>query len=451
LEAKYIEHVLEQELSLDCPRIELIPSSTESGKNRLIGAGIIFIENSGEFQLKVFFDHSFTFEDTFDCLSWQAGKIIEEVHYYDLVAYDTSDKIWKARRLLPHRTSSSHGSMITASFQEIEHSESAYSNLQKTLVAFYFDEIIKIPLNTVVREEVSVSEKTRSLSFGLKLARFSSLGVSFEVDNSSGKTVLRGSSENPEITDAQVNRMYESFCFSLAYTKSWSALLVSRADSRVLRLRAVPPESVKTRAFAPLQIGHDLTSQMVWSLFDKYFSYVSNDLTDVHHRLSVLSRTVIESGKASLDVQALTLSVSIETLLMDQMKGLYEISESLARNICCASGLITESGALDASFRKRVQGVLGTMKHPRAKDVLSVLQQRNLIDGELIKTYSKLRNKMAHGTYDPDVDIQSFFHQTNAVLVLFYQLVFLMIGYVENYTDYSEYGYPTKEFARKLH
>jgi hypothetical protein len=450
LEAKYIEYVLERQLILDCPKILLKPSAPESGKKELIGAGTISIEEPGEFQLKVFFEQSFTLDETFERLNWQAGKVIEEEHYYDLVAHDISGNTWRAERLLPHRSSGPYGSMITASFHELEHSLVGRPIVKGALVDFYFDEIIKVPLNTVVREEKLVNDKTRSLSSGLKLARFSSFGVSFEVDNSSGKTVFRAASEDPEISNEQINRMFESFCFALAYTKSWSALVVSRADSKVSRLRAVSPEPVKTRVSPPLHISHVPISQMAWPLFDKYFSYVCQDLSAAYHRLSVLSRTVIESGKASLDVQALTLSVSIETLLMDEMKGLYEVSESLVRNIGCASQVITESGALDASFRKRLLGALGAMKHPRAKDVLATLQQRGLIDGELIKTYGKLRNKMAHGTYDPDVDIQNFFNQTSTVLVLFYQLVFLLIGYVGNYTDYGEYGYPTKKFTGKL-
>ncbi|WP_347258223.1 hypothetical protein [Methylocaldum sp.] len=385
-------------------------------------------------------------------MNWQAGKVIEEDHYYDLLAHDVSGEAWRAKRLLPDRSSGPCGSMITARFQELEldQSEAGHPNIKGTSVNFYFDEIIKVPLNTVVREESIVNEKTRSLSSGLKLARFSSLDLSFEVDNSSGKTIFRAASEDPQVTNVQINRIFESFCFVLAYTRSWSALVVSRPAGTVCRLRAVGPEHIKTRAFPPLHISHDSVTQTVWSLFDKYFAYVNQNLDAPYHPLSVLLRTVAESGKASLDVQALTLSVSVEKLLMEEMKGLYDVSEDLVRNIRCASQLITESGALDAPFRKRTLGALGAMKNPRAKDVLAKLRQRGVIDGELIKTYGELRNKMAHGAHDPDADIQDFFNQTNTVLVLFYQLVFLLMGYVGSYTDYGEYGYPTKEFSGKL-
>lgn len=421
MEAKYIDFVLDRQLILDCPRIELKPSAPESGKQQLIGAGTISTEKPGEIQLKVFFEQSFSLEETFESLSWEAGKVIEEDYYYDLVAHDISGNVWQAKRLLPDRSSGPHGSMIFASLHELEHSTAGHPNISGTLVDFYFDELINVPLNTIVREEMLENEKIRLPRSGLNLARFSSCDVSFEIDNSSGKTVFRASSEDPNITDEKISRMYESFCFELAYTKSWSALVVSRAKDKISRLRSVSPEQIRTRVSPPLHISHDLTSQMAWSLFDKYFSYVSHDLKSAHHRLSILSRTVVESGKASLNVQALTLSVSIETLLRDEMKGIYEAPEGLIKNINCASQLIYESGALDASFRKRMQGALGAMKQPRAKDVLAALQQRSLIDGELVKTYDKLRNKMAHGAYETDVDIQNLFNQTSTVLVLFYR------------------------------
>jgi len=54
-------------------------------------------------------------------------------------------------------------------------------------------------------------------------------------------------------------------------------------------------------------------------------------------------------------------------------------------------------------------------------------------------------------TDEPDYDdIQKYLDLHKSVLVLFYQLIFLAVGYTENFTDYSKYGFPLKPFDKKM-
>ena len=106
-----------------------------------------------------------------------------------------------------------------------------------------------------------------------------------------------------------------------------------------------------------------------------------------------------------------------------------------------------ESEALDADFRNRMLGSISAMKKARAKDILFVLRDSELVDRELVQTYGKLRNKTAHGVRDSGADIQNYFNQTSAVLVLFFQLVFLIIKYNGEYTDYGTYDYTAKSLS----
>lgn len=447
---KDIDKFLEHKLILDCPKIILKPCSQNSGKRSLVGAGMISAEAPGKFVLKVFFEKPFPIEETFESLNWNAGKVIGEEHYYDLEARDLSGITWKSEHILPDRSVGPAGAMITATFKDLHHADRGHPKAKGTHVSFYFDEILMVPLNTVVQHEVKVDGKSRSFSTGLKLAKFSTKGVKLEVDNSTGRTVLRAFFDDSNVTLERINRLFESLRFVLAYTSSWSVLVISCSSFRISKLRAIEPKLVKTRIGPPLHISNDPSSQQVWELFDKYFCYVCQDTKAADHSISILNKTVLESGKASLEVQALILSVSVEALLMDRMEKLYKVSDKLLNNINCTRHLVNECVGLGDSFRNRILGALGAMKHPRAADILTKLNKLGLVNGDLVKIYKKLRNRMAHELQDPNADIQDFINKTNAVLVLFYQLVFLIIGYQGNYSDYSQYGYPTKEFSAKL-
>jgi hypothetical protein len=212
----------------------------------------------------------------------------------------------------------------------------------------------------------------------------------------------------------------------------------------------VKSKKIKSRIPPPISYHNQMTNNSVWQLFEKYLNFVSVNNTDYYHPISNLFYSILESGKASIDMEALTLSVSIESLLKNELGSIYSITTELENNISCMSQIVLESGVLDSDFRQRMLGTIKSMKNARAKDILFVLRDGSLIDKDLVKTYGILRNKTAHGASDNGADIQIFFNQTHAALVLFYQLVFLIIKYTGEYTDYGTYNYPTKKFKTQL-
>src|SRR5690606_35794145 len=111
---------------------------------------------------------------------------------------------------------------------------------------------------------------------------------------------------------------------------------------------------------------------------------------------------------------------------------------------------VKETGIFSERFQMRVLGMIGAMQRPRAKDILWTLKSEGLVEEKMIDTYWTLRNKLAHGGARSDVEFQEFVNQTETVLVLFYQLIFLATGYTGRYTDYGTYDYPVKKFEATL-
>lgn len=442
--------MLQGDFVLDCPKIELIPSNSSDKKDLLSGSGYISLNEEGYFDLKVYVPNEFGITDFLKRLNWESGRVIGDEFYYNLIAHDMSGNIWHAEKFIPHKNSSPNGSMIVGSIPGLHCSEDLSQRFTKHVLHMHFNEAIMVPLNTVVEERQTIGEETRKWKKGIGLARFEAGNLNFEIETSDTFTSLTATTDAFALTDIKINRIFEAFYFVTGCAESWSVLKIIRNGNIETRIRAVNKNKKKSRTPPPIIYHKIQDNNSVWKLFDCYLQFVFTNDADYYHPISTLVHSVIESGKSSLDVETLTLSVTIESLLKSELCHLYSIDDNLNRNIFCVSQLVRESGALDADFRRRMLGSISAMKDARAKDILLILKQLNLIDEVLVKTYGKLRNKTAHGVRDSGADIQNYFNQTSTVLVLFFQLVFLIIRYKGEYTDYGTYGYPTKVFVSQL-
>ncbi len=112
--------------------------------------------------------------------------------------------------------------------------------------------------------------------------------------------------------------------------------------------------------------------------------------------------------------------------------------------------MVDKAAGFDEDFRKRLRGATAALQHPHSSSTLIRLQEENLIEESLVTGYRAFRNKYTHGGNVEGDEFQSFLRQSGAMLVLFYQLIFLKIGYAGKFTDYGASGYPEKRFIALL-
>ncbi len=441
---------LKGNFELNCPKIEITPVLATANRKALTGSGVISINDNGYFNIKVFFPETFTLSETFESQKWEAGKIIDDEYFYNLIAYDINGQVWYADHFIPDRSSGPNGSIIIGKVPELYRVQEYPTSTNKNYLQLFFNETIDVPLNTAVKEQIQIGDKTRDVKHSLRIARFNCLGIEFEIDTANGNTVISAVSDKIDFTDVVINRIFESFRFVTAHPKSWSMLSIISNGKKETRIKAIHKSLVKTRIQAPINYQNKFQNENVWKLYGLYLSFILKNTENTQHPLSDLYHSILESGKASLDVEALTLSVSIESLLKDELNDIYSLSSTLIKDIKKDVKRLDKSKTLSDEYKTRLKGVLSSMGNARAKDILIVLRDKSIIDGGLVSTYSKLRNKTAHGTRVSGADIQNYFNQTSAVLVLFYHLVFLLIGYKGEYADYGTYDYPTKEFSSEL-
>ena len=124
-------------------------------------------------------------------------------------------------------------------------------------------------------------------------------------------------------------------------------------------------------------------------------------------------------------------------------------SDADRKNISEAQDIIRNS-SIESKVKDRLSGFIGTMSNPRAKDRLRVLRATGILDDKLIDSWESLRNPSTNGDVADWRDLQRYLDKCASMLVLFYQLIFLVIKYTGKFTNYSCEGYPTELFDKRL-
>ena len=192
---------LKGNFELNCPKIEIIPVLTGTNRKSLTGSGVISINDNGYFNIKVFFPETFSLSETFESQKWEAGKIIDDEYFYNIVAYDINGQVWYAERFIPDRSSGPNGSIIIGKVPELHRVQEYPASTEKNYLQLFFNETIDIPLNTAVKEQIQIGDKTRDVKQSLRIARFKCLDIDFEIDTANGNTVISAVSDKIDFTD----------------------------------------------------------------------------------------------------------------------------------------------------------------------------------------------------------------------------------------------------------
>ena len=444
---KELDAILAGDLVLNCPKVRLIPEDT-GGRPAYAGAGSLSIRE-GYFELKFYYSQDIPAKEVFECLNWRSGEVIERKYYYALKAFDLQGRPWETKGILLDRNTGPSGAVIVGKAAELT-CESYYDTSSKrNHTKLYFAGRINVPFNTCVEMEERVGGKLRKKTLNRRVAKFQACDIEFEVEHESGWTLLSAVSDKTLFTDIILNRIADAFQFVTGETTGWSVRVLRNGKKGQTQLRATRHHR-KTRVHPPVAIAGAASSKSVWKLFADFLSYTLRNSTDSIDPVSDLVKSVYEAGRSSLKVEALSLSVSIESLLKQEFSPFCENDPHIDTNIKVALDLIGSADVIDESFKGRLTGAINAMKDPRAKDILFWLRDRGLIESELVSTYDRLRNKSAHGDRVDWAKVQDYINECASVLVLFYHLIFLLIGYTGEYTDYGTYGYSTKTFNARI-
>ena len=103
--------------------------------------------------------------------------------------------------------------------------------------------------------------------------------------------------------------------------------------------------------------------------------------------------------------------------------------------------------SLDDKDIDKMKSNLGRLKSKSsAINILKHFISKNVVRKEDVDAWDYLRNKSAHAA-DKDCEVnQENITRRNRMMVLFYHLIFNLIGYQGIYTDYGVLGHPIKKY-----
>jgi hypothetical protein len=90
------------------------------------------------------------------------------------------------------------------------------------------------------------------------------------------------------------------------------------------------------------------------------------------------------------------------------------------------------------------------MRASRAKDKLLAVQKAGAIRLELVRAWENTRHPSVHADGFDKTAIDKIYRNFQSALTLFNELVFLVVRYTGQYSDFSVVGWPLRTFEKTM-
>lgn len=353
-----------------------------------------------------------------------AGQIIPEGHYYELRAIDNSENTWCSVPTLNVSPAygPSNGAVVSGTIRELRRSEnlSEYAiqrakDKNEPAKPFYdhscwnyycFGEVGCFPCNAGVEKSTHVAGRETRQSSSMSVSRAESDAFIFELQKDDGvvQFSIQGK-DGRSYPDNTELRFVEALQFVLGRPFDWEVMEIFHGNAEEVRIRPLPTEQPRARMWPPLALKvHEYCNEF-WELYRKYLAYILSFSESGWHPISRRVFT-LQHGMADLwPIKMLTAGVEVEGLLKDA----FSISAK------CETEL----------------------KKMAAKSVVRLPD---------VRAWGHVRNNATHAVASETELSQDNALRLYKILVLFYHLIFRLIGYAGKYTDYGELLHPTRTY-----
>lgn len=213
-----------------------------------------------------------------------------------------------------------------------------------------------------------------------------------------------------------------------------------------VRIRPILSTLKQSSLLPPVVINY-YSSSYFCAIFEKYMSYILiEQFGEKIHPISAQIRAICHASMGSIEAQALTISVAIESILKyiepEKDNNVSDIDEWIKK----AQDYFETWGG-PAKLNDRIKGLIAQLYNKNASKKLDELIVKGVILKEQKRSWQELRNKLTHGYTNISNNYQKLIDLKNTVLVMFYFLVFYIIGYQGEYTNYSSPGWPVEKYS----
>ena len=445
MDDKLVESILNKSFEIICSEISL----SNSDGVKYSGPGEIKINEEGDLTYKIFCTGQVPYHEVFSSFNAKPGQIIDDSEFYLLNAKDLAGNIWSANRIMKHINGGQEGYVVLGKIDELLLDKSLSIKFPNYFAKIIYPGKVDFPCNTPTEVKTKIGGKERGFSGSRNVSKFKACGYEFELQKNPDYFSVEFYSDKKPIPLSLISQVTETLFFIFAHSLSWAILEITEGQNQKLYLRCPLKEAKASRIQGPIPLNHLGRLNSIWILFDKYLSYLLSLTEESWKRIVYYTHSVIVSGLSTIEAEALTLAVSIEGILKKEFSDIILPSVSFIEEVVMLKDFIVRSDITE-ELKNRLTGSLNTMSQPSAKDRLRALNERGLLEKDLIRAWDKIRHSLAHGDEPDYTDFQAFLDYRGAVIVLYYKLIFLVIGYQGEYCDYGIHGYPMKIYDKKI-
>ncbi|MBI5093537.1 MAG: hypothetical protein HZB26_13980 [Candidatus Hydrogenedentes bacterium] len=416
------------------------------------GPGMVKQDENGRLTYKVFSGQCADGANTPLAHWFNPGKVILSDDLYLLKATDIHGDTWEVKDTLPHVGTFVPGQpfVVHGTGSNITRRKAFPFELKGTIIELTFFDDFEYPCNTTTETERKVGGVSPGVGSSFDTAIIE-LGGHKVLFTRKDKTVhIRLESEERDDPHVFERTLIESLQFSFAKPFRRASLDAWSGDTELLELSSRPMGTVHVRVQSPIKIISIVRNDAFYNLMNYYFRHIKKAKVSQWHPISMHVYTVIESSEASIDAQALGVSVAVEGMLNDAFGDIGLVDLEYERSVSCANDAIA-SLPIEERHRDRMRGAIKSTLSPRATERLRQLAADGRVREHHIRAWQNLRNRWAHGSRPYHWPYQKIMDHIQTVTVLFNCLVFAAIGYEGAFTDYSEpvwYDRPYPESMR---
>lgn len=448
-----IEDLRHGRWSIDCSRLELRPR----GKRSLIYSGPGFLRQDEDRRLayKIYVAGPPELQDFWSNQTEPAGTLLSEDTYHDLLAIDSKGREWRSERILPEMTAcgSSKELVVEGGVDSMSCQGQLSEEIKtkgSTLTSVVFDSV-KIPTNATTSEHRNVAGWSRSRRCSLDAWRFRAAGLAFLLHNKGSRLDINVSATGAGFPVFLEDRVLAALFFVLGrplYPTITTQRIAQQTSCTIYSYRSRLP-AARHQPQPPLSIIHfpkarsnRITAEPYRKLFERFLTYTLPYKKRQHPLWGQLNAIYESSAGTFINSQALTLVVTIESILGSEFPNLGKPSSADRRCIDAATRYWNAWDGMP-DLKERIKGSVQQLNQSRAGDKMVALAKRGAITAETDKAWQKLRNISVHAYQHPSSHIRK---TLGTVRTLFYELVFYAIGYRGYYHDYGTPGWPLRYY-----
>lgn len=410
------------------------------------GSGYVEQDVDGILRLHMFatYNHNISLFDPNEMRNC-CKRIIPAEKLFNLTATDLTGQKWRAERIYPD---CSYGYANYTSISSPINRISYCNEINESSPAgvFIFMPTFELSSNQRFTIETSI-EDTNIESYSSRTAsNFSFDGLDIHYHQNHGVIRIKIDAP-PEEYLYDIDQLLLSTLRFITGELVYPLVSVKRlADRMQVEIHSKKPKVKNIQPPVPCNSSDDWNPILnTEGLFPRYFRLMKQYQTIKSNPIANNVYGLLETASATLEARCLSTVVAVESLLHESPYGEYANSSNEWIQEVEQLEIILENQTLSKRMQERLKGTFGMWKKENPTAILKQLAKDGIVRDCDVNAWKKVRNRAAHGT-QLDNDPETLFNDYLHILVLFYHLIFHMIGYHGPYIDYVDINHAIETY-----